>query len=79
MRYEAIYPMEAIEAHRAFIARRRAKRPSEEYRTPTDSEWDEFLGHFELRKLSIGTCGQAFGTLCIHEHACFSEPVTMVR
>lgn len=70
MRYKAIYPMEAIEAHRAFIARRRATRPSEEYRTPTAEEWDDFLGHFEHRKLSIGTCGRAFGTPCIHEHAC---------
>ena len=42
--YKAIYPAEAIEAHRAFIARRRATRPGEEYRTPTDEEWDDFLG-----------------------------------
>ncbi|MFF5964748.1 tyrosine-type recombinase/integrase [Streptomyces collinus] len=34
MGYNAIYPAEAIEAHRAFIARRRSQRPSEEYRTP---------------------------------------------
>lgn len=70
MGYKAVYPMEAIEAHRAFIARRRATRPGEEYRLPTDEEWDSFLGHFEKRKLSIGTCGRAFGTPCIHEHAC---------
>jgi hypothetical protein len=70
MRYKAIYPTEAIEAHRTFIARRRATRPGEEYRTPTDEEWNEFLGHFELRNLSLGTCGRAFGTACIHEHAC---------
>ena len=62
-----------IEAHRAFITRRRATRPGEEYRTPTNEEWDVFLGHFEKRKLSIGTCGRAFGTPCIHEHACLSE------
>ena len=47
MGYKAIYPAEAIEAHRAFIARRRATRPSQEYRTPTDEEWDAFLAHFE--------------------------------
>jgi Phage integrase family len=75
MRYKAIYPMEAIEAHRAFIARRRSTRPGEEYRTPTNEEWDEFLGHFERRKLSIGTCGRAFGTPCIHEHACIRCPM----
>jgi hypothetical protein len=70
MGYNAIYPAEAIEAHRAFIARRRSLRPSEEYRTPTAEEWDAFLGHFERRKLSIGICARAFGTSCIHEHAC---------
>ncbi|MGW1469004.1 hypothetical protein ACWCPT_32245 [Streptomyces sp. NPDC002308] len=25
---------------------------------------------FEKRKLSLGTCARAFGTSCIHEHAC---------
>jgi len=60
--YKAIYPAEAIEAHRAFLARRRALRPAEEYRTPTEAEWEEFLGHFERRKVSIGTCGRAYGT-----------------
>src|SRR6266853_2100838 len=73
MGYKAVYPQEAIEAHRAFIARRRAIRPSEEYRTPSDEEWDAFLAHFEKRKVSVGTCARAFGTPCIHEHACFSE------
>ncbi|MFF1715548.1 tyrosine-type recombinase/integrase [Streptomyces sp. NPDC058268] len=70
MGYKATYPNEAIEAHRAFIARRRALRPSEEYRRPTDEEWEDFLGHFERRKLSVGTCGRAYGTECVHEHAC---------
>ncbi|MGW6924620.1 tyrosine-type recombinase/integrase [Streptomyces sp. NPDC054950] len=73
MGQNAIYPAEAIEAHRAFIARRRSLRPSEEYRTPTAEEWDAFFGHFERRKLSIGICARALGTSCIHEHACFSE------
>ncbi|MEU2395039.1 site-specific integrase [Streptomyces sp. NPDC007369] len=70
MGYKAVYPAEAIQAHHAFIARRRALRPSEEYRIPTSEEWDSFLSHFEHRKLSVGTCGRAFGTACIHEHAC---------
>ena len=68
--YKAVYPEEAIQAHLAFLARRRTLRPSEEYRTPTDEEWTEFLGHFERRKVAAGTCGRAFGTPCIHEHAC---------
>lgn len=70
MGYKAVYPDEAVQAHLAFLARRRSLRPSEEYRSPTDEEWQKFLGHFERRKVSIGTCGRAFGTPCIHEHAC---------
>ena len=70
MGYKAVYPEEAIQAHLAFLARRRSLRPGEEYRTPTDKEWTEFLGHFELRKVATGTCGRAFGTPCIHEHSC---------
>jgi integrase len=42
--YKAVYPEEAIQAHLAFLARRRSLRPSEEYRVPTDEEWAEFLG-----------------------------------
>ena len=70
MGYKAAYPEEAISGHRAFIARRRELRPSEEYRTPTDSEWEEFLGHFERRRLALGDCGRAWGSSCIHEHSC---------
>ncbi|MFB7467290.1 tyrosine-type recombinase/integrase [Streptomyces sp. NPDC056224] len=70
MGYNAVYPTETIEAHRAFITRRRTLRPAEEYRTPSDAEWEDFLGHFERRKLSVGTCARAYGTACIHEHAC---------
>jgi hypothetical protein len=75
MGYKAVYPEEAIRAHLAFLARRRALRPTEEYRTPTDAEWEEFLSHFERRKVSTGTCGRAFDTPCIHEHACLRCPV----
>jgi len=45
MGYKAVYPEEVINGHRAYIARRRALRPTEEYRTPTDEEWAEFVGH----------------------------------
>ncbi len=34
MGYNAVYPTETIEAHRAFINRRRTLRPAEEYRPP---------------------------------------------
>ncbi|MFG3552173.1 tyrosine-type recombinase/integrase [Streptomyces sp. NPDC047725] len=73
--YKAVYPDEAVQAHLAFLARRRAMRPTDEYRVPTDEEWSEFLGHFERRKVSIGTCGRSFSTPCIHEHACVRCPM----
>ncbi|MFJ9824905.1 site-specific integrase [Streptomyces sp. NPDC101160] len=78
MGYNAIYPTETIEAHRAFITRRRTLRPAEEYRTPTDAEWEDFLGHFERRKLSVGTCARAYGTACIHEHAPLTERTRLI-
>jgi hypothetical protein len=73
MGYKAVYPDEVINGHRAFIARRRALRPGEEYRTPTDEEWEEFLGHFERRRVALGDCGRAYGTSCVHEHSCLTE------
>lgn len=73
--YKAVYPEEAIQAYTAFLARRRALRPTEEYRAPTEDEWVSFLGHFERRKVSIGTCGRAFSTPCSHEHACVRCPL----
>lgn len=75
MGYKAVYPEEVINGHRAFIARRRALRPSEEYRTPTDEEWAEFVGHFERRKVAVGDCGRSYDTPCIHEHSCLRCPL----
>ena len=75
MGYKAVYPEEVINGHRAFIARRRALRPSSEYRVPSEEEWEEFLGHFERRKLSLGTCGRSYATPCIHEHSCIRCPL----
>lgn len=75
MGYKAVYPDEVINGHRAFIARRRALRPSEEYRTPTDEEWAQFIGHFEHRKVAVGDCGRSYDTPCIHEHSCLRCPL----
>ena len=72
---EAVYPEEVINGHRAFIARRRALRPTEEYHTPTDDEWAEFVGHFQRRKVAIGDCGRSYDTPCIHEHTCLRCPL----
>ena len=78
MGYKAVYPEEAIRGHRAFITRRRELRPSEEYRSPSDSEWEEFLGHFERRRVALGDCGRAYGTSCIHEHSCVRCPLLRI-
>jgi hypothetical protein len=75
MGYKAVYPEEVINAHRAFIARRRATRPGEEYRVPSDEEWEEFLAHFERRKVALGDCGRAYGTSRVHEHSCVRCPL----
>jgi integrase len=75
MGYKAVYPEEVINGHRAFITRRRAVRPSEEYRMPTDEEWDEFLGHFQRRRVALGECGRSYSTPCIHEHSCLRCPL----
>jgi integrase len=73
--YIAVYDHDVIDHHRAFLTRRRALRPSQEYREPTDTEWEEFLGHFERRKVEFGVCGRAYGTSCQHEHACLRCPM----
>lgn len=73
--YVAVYDNDVVEHYRAFLTRRRTLRPSEEYREPTDAEWDEFLGHFERRKVELGVCGRAYGTPCQHEHACIRCPM----
>jgi integrase len=75
MGYKAVYPEEVINGHRAFIARRRGLRPGEEYRAPTEQEWEEFLGHFERRRVALGDCGRSYSTSCIHEHSCLRCPL----
>jgi hypothetical protein len=75
MGYKAVYPEEVISGHRAFIARRRQLRPAAEYRVPTDEEWDQFLGHFQRRKVALGDCGRSYDTPCIHEHSCLRCPL----
>ena len=52
------------------MARRRAERPIEEYRDPTDEELKEFGEHFGRRKIELGNCVRPYGTGCTHEHAC---------
>ena len=76
--YLAVFQDELIRSYRAFLAHRRALRPTAEYREPTDAEWDEFQQHFQLRKVELGTCGRPYGTPCNHEHACIRCPMLRV-
>jgi integrase len=73
--YTAIYPDDVIRTYQAFILTRRAERPTEEYREPTDTEWAEFERHFTLRKVGYGNCDRPYGTPCAHEHACVRCPM----
>jgi hypothetical protein len=76
--YVAIYPEEVIAGYRRFVDQRRAQRPNEEYREPTDTEWTEFRDHFQLRKVALGTCDRPYGTPCQHEHACVRCPMLRI-
>lgn len=73
--YAAVYQDDILRHHAAFIARRRAGRPGEEYREPTAAEWAEFDRHFARRKIELGTCSRPYGTPCRHEHACLRCPM----
>lgn len=71
--YLAVFQDDLVRTYRGFLDRRRADRPQEEYREPTEQEWRDFQQHFERRKVSLGTCGRPYGTPCKHEHACLTE------
>lgn len=72
--YAAVFDEELVRAYRLFVDRRRALRSDDEYREPTEQEWNDFQQHFEQRKLELGTCGRPYGTPCQHEHACIRCP-----
>ena len=67
--YVAVFNEDVIR-DRSHLARRRALRPTEEYRPVTNQEWTEFEEHFDKRKLELGNCGRPYATPCTHEHAC---------
>ncbi|WP_374706772.1 tyrosine-type recombinase/integrase [Arthrobacter sp. NicSoilC12] len=73
--YAAIHDEETLRHFRSFLDRRRALRPADDYLEPTEAEISEFHDHFKKRKVELGSCGRAYGTPCIHEHACIRCPV----
>lgn len=68
--YTAVFPEQVIQAHHAFIERRRETRPGHELRPASSEEWQEFEQHFLLRRVALGTCHRPYATPCVHEHAC---------
>ncbi|MFF9336727.1 hypothetical protein [Streptomyces albogriseolus] len=59
--YLAVFQDDLVRTYRGFLDRRRADRPQDEYREPTEQEWHDSQQHFELRKVSLGTCGRPHG------------------
>lgn len=76
--YVAVFQDDLIRTYRAFVDTRRTARPPEEYREPTDAEWEEFEEHFTLRRVELGSCARPYGSRCEHEHACIRCPVLRV-
>lgn len=68
--YTAVFPEQVVQAHHAFIERRRQIRPGEELRPATADEWKDFEQSFLQRKVALGGCQRPYATPCIHEHAC---------
>jgi hypothetical protein len=73
--YVAVHDEETFRHFRSFVDRRRALRPWEDYLEPSSVEIQGFHDHFKKRKVELGSCGRAYGTPCIHEHACIRCPM----
>ena len=71
-RLQSRLPDEAIQSHLAFLARRRGTAAHRGIPCPHRREWEEFLGHFERRKVATRGAAGRSAPLCIHEHACFA-------
>lgn len=74
----AVFQDDLIRTYRTFVDNRRTGRPPQEYREPTDAEWEEFEEHFTLRRVELGSCARPYGSRCEHEHACLRCPVLRV-
>ncbi|GAA0999580.1 hypothetical protein GCM10009551_069580 [Nocardiopsis tropica] len=76
--YVAVFEEDTTRHYQAHLQRRRALRPTEEYRSLTAGEWTEFEEHFDKRKVELGSCGRSYATPCSHEHACIRCPMLHV-
>jgi hypothetical protein len=75
---EAVYPEEVIRHYRAFIDQGRARRPREEYREPTDTEWAEFRDHPSSCGRSLSEHADVITEPLVHENACVRCPLLRV-
>ena len=75
MGYKAVYPEEVINGHRAFIARRRALRPSEEYRVPDRAGMGRVPRPLRTPQSRPRHLRPFLRHACIHEHACLRCPL----
>jgi len=73
--YVAVFEEDVVRHYQEFLDRRRALRPTGEYRTPTETEMGEFKEHFDKCRVELGSCGRPYGTPCAHEHACIRCPM----
>lgn len=76
--YVAVFNEDVVAHYQQFLDCRRAQRPQDEYRTPTNEEWGDFQEHFDKRRVELGSCGRPYGTGCAHEHACVRCPMLSI-
>jgi site-specific recombinase XerD len=76
--YLAVFDEQITRHYQEFLDHRRTLRPTDEYRTPTPSEWGEFEEHFDKRRVELGSCQRPYGTPCAHEHACIRCPMLSI-
>ncbi len=77
--YVAVFDEDVIRHYQEHLQHRRQIRPDGEYRDATNDEWSEFEGHFDRRKVELGSCGRPYGTPCQHEHACIRCPMLQIN
>ncbi|MFJ3841964.1 hypothetical protein ACIPY6_41595 [Streptomyces sp. NPDC090054] len=72
--YVAVFDDDVVRHYQQFLDRRRAQRPTSEYREPTTTEWSEFNEHFDKRRVELGSFGHPYGT-----PASTNTPASVVR
>ncbi|MEV0804705.1 site-specific integrase [Kribbella sp. NPDC050281] len=77
--YVAVFEEDTVRHYQDFLARRRARRPADEYGPVEANEWSEFEEHFDKRKVELGNCDRPYGSPCQHEHACIRCPMLRVN